>query len=152
MINRMQHVPTTKKTTFRVLVIDADERDREQTTRALGKSWPFDRDLKVIWAGDTADALAKLQFERCTLILLGGDSPHSHGMEVLRQLRTEGVRIPAVMVSALRRDDILDALDELAAAHVHDAEMNMHTFYDAIGKSLQLLGFIPRSTPTMAAG
>lgn len=152
MIKRMQPLPTTRKTTFRVLVIDANEHDRDQTMRALGKSWPFDRDLEVIWADNPADAIAKLQSERCTLILLGGDSPQSPGMEILRQLRAQGVRIPAVMMSALRRDDILDALEGLAAAHVHDAEMNVRTFYDAIGKSLQLLGFIPRSTPTMAAG
>lgn len=146
MINRVQQL-TPPKASFRVLVIGNHENNRDQIAGVLGKSWPFERDMQLVWAVDTVEALARLETERCTLILL----PDDGGTEILRQLRAHGVRIPAVMVSALRRDDLLDNLESLAAAHVHHDEMNMLTFYNAISTSLRLLGFIPRSPQPLAA-
>lgn len=68
------------------------------------------------------------------------------GGDVLREIRKLGVRIPVVILSGLRRDQIAENIDSLAAAFLNKDEMNPVSFHEAIAESLRLLGLTPPRT------
>lgn len=67
------------------------------------------------------------------------------GADVLRHMRKNGVHIPVIVISGLRREAIDANLDELGAAFLNKDEMNPRDFHDAIETSLKLMGV---SAPT----
>lgn len=127
--------------TFHVLVIDDDPIARELTVTYLDRAWPFERGLVAHFAGDGGEALDKIRSVRFALIVLDWRLPVVAGSEVLQQIRTSGSRIPVVVISGLRREDIAEDLDLLGAAFLGKEHMNADTFHSAIASSLRLLGF-----------
>jgi len=123
-----------------VLVIDDNEMDREIIVRHLDKAWPFESDMVLDQAGDGREALQKINGQRYALIVLDWKLPHVGGGEVLRHIRGNGVRIPVVVLSGLKRVDIAEDLDKLCAAFLNKDEMTPDTFHQAIASSLRLLG------------
>ncbi len=140
----------TSKSGFRVLVIDENEQNRADTLRALARSWPFHRELQVIWAHDTKDALARLREEPCTLVLLNRHTRDRDVATELRRLRDHGLRVPVVVVSDLASAELIAELKLLAAVHLPRQQMSKVTFHDAVGNSLRLLGRLPSDTQPIA--
>ena len=138
--------PTTKSPdtastqALRVLVVDADEADRQDIVLQLGAAWPFERELLVEFADDGHSALKKLAAARFSLIVLDWKSPEMSGGDVLRTIRSGGARTPAVVLSSLRRHEILDDIEALGTAFVNKAELTTITLHEAIASSLRMLG------------
>ena len=122
------------------MVADDCEADCALTIRHLGKAWPFACDVVVECAANGARALEKLRQSRFALAVLDWNMPHLDGREVLRTIRAEGLRIPVVVVSGQRREDIAQDLQRMDAAFVHKDELNPISLSSAITASLQLAG------------
>jgi CheY-like chemotaxis protein len=134
--------PTAKtgRRSFAVLVIDDNEVDRQLTTALLAEAWPFERDMAVDTAGDGREALEKMRTTRFALIVLDWKLPLVGGSEVLRSMRRNGIFTPVVVLSGLERTQIHEDLESLGAAYLNKAEMSQTSLYDAIARSLRLLG------------
>ena len=124
----------------RVLVADDCKPDRELTIRHLGEAWPFKQDMVVECAADGMEALTKLRRSRFALAVLDWNMPHLGGRELLRAIREHGLRLPVVVVSGERHEDIAHDLTSMAAAFVHKVELNPIRFCSAIAVSFQLQG------------
>lgn len=138
----------TKKTGFPVLVVDDSAPDTELTIAYLSEAWPFEHDLEVEFACDGKEALEKIHAKRFALLVLDWRLPTMGDGEVLRHLRSEGVRLPTVVVSGLMREEITADLETLGASFVNKNQLTSTTLYHAIASSLQLLGF---SMPSQAS-
>ena len=136
---------------FRVLVIDDSEVDRELTTRHLGKAWPFEHGMAVAYAATGPEALDRMRRQRFALIVLDWKLPGLGGGELLQQLRHNGVRVPVVVLSGLKREAITEDLQALAAAFLNKDDLNPLTFHRAIAESLQLLGLTQPAPSSSAA-
>ena len=124
----------------RVLVADDSEIDREITIRHLGQAWPFEGDMVVECAANGMEALQKLRRSRFALAVLDWDMPHLGGGELLRTIRENGLRLPVVVVSGHRREEIAQDLESMAAAFVPKVELTPIRFCSAIAVSFQLQG------------
>lgn len=124
----------------RVLVADDYEPDRALAIRHLGPAWPSGRDVLVECVTNGREALEKLRQDRFALVVLDWNMPHLGGRGVLQAMRENGMRIPVVVVSGQRREDIANDLETMAAAFVRNAELNPVSFGSAIAASLQLPG------------
>ena len=107
----------------------------------LTQAWTFEHDLEVDYASDGREAIEKIRAKRFALLVLDWKLPVMGDGEVLRQLRSEGVRLPVVVVSGLSREEISADLEVLGAAFVNKNHLNPGSLYLAIADSLQLLGF-----------
>jgi CheY-like chemotaxis protein len=125
---------------FRVLIIDDNEVDREIIVRNLGQAWPFERGMAVECASDGEEALEKIRTERFALIVLDWRLPLVGGAEVLRAIRLNGVCIPVVVISGMQREHISEDIESFGAAFLNKDEMNYNTLHDAIATSLRLMG------------
>ena len=96
--------------------------------------------MVVECASDGKQALEKFRRSRFALAVLDWNMPQVSGGDVLRTMRNCGVRIPVVVVSAERRENIVNDLSAMAAAYVHKDELNPISFCSAIAVSLQLQG------------
>jgi CheY-like chemotaxis protein len=125
---------------LRVLVIETNEADRQNIVLHLGAAWPFERELLVEFADDGQSALQKLAAARFSLIVLDWKTPEMLGGELLRTIREGGARTPAVILSDLRRHEILDDIEALGTAFINRAELNSSSLREAIASSLRMLG------------
>ena len=150
----MERAPTSAlpaNRQFNVLVIDDSEVDCELTTRHLGHAWPFEHEMAVTYAATGPEALDTLRRQRFTLIVLDWKLPGLGGGELLQQLRHNGVRIPVVVLSGLKRAAIAEDLKTLGAAFLNKDELNPLTLHRAIAESLQLLGRTQPAASSTAA-
>jgi CheY-like chemotaxis protein len=131
----------------RVLVADDDESDRLLTIWQLGDAWPVKGELVVECATDGTQALEKIRSHPYALVVLDWSMPRTDGAEVLRAMRERDLRIPVVVLSDQRREDIAHELDSMTAAFVSKAELDAHSFRNAIAVSM-LLQAMPRSAGT----
>jgi CheY-like chemotaxis protein len=122
----------------RVLVVDDSEPDRLLTIFHLGQAWPFERHLMAECAADGAEALEKIRGRPFELVVLDWNMPRVDGDEVLRTMRHSGVRIPVVVLSGQRRDDIATDLEAMTAVYVNKNELDVASFRGAITASIQL--------------
>jgi two-component system chemotaxis response regulator CheY len=120
----------------RVLVADDSPDDREMTIRHLGEAWPFERDMVVECADDGMEALQKLRRSRFALAVLDWNMPHLGGRELLRTIRKDGLRLPVVVVSGERHEDIAHDLRSMSAAFVPKLELNSVRFCSAIAVAM----------------
>ena len=125
---------------MRVLVVNENEADRQNLVPHLGQAWPFESELFIDGAKDSKEALEKLASSRFSLIIVDWNVPEMHGGELLRTFRRAGARIPTVIVSDLRRHEILDDIEALGASFLNKAEMDVVNFRDAIASSLRMMG------------
>jgi CheY-like chemotaxis protein len=125
---------------LRVLVVEPNEAERQQIVLCLGAAWPFERELLVEFANDGASALQRLATTRFSIIVLDWKIREMPGGALLRTLRDGGARTPAVILSDLRRHEILDDIEALGAAFVNKAELNSTSLREAIASSLRMLG------------
>lgn len=123
-----------------VLVIDDNEADRKLTIAMLAHAWPFEREMAVEVAADGKEALEKMRTVRFSLVVLDWKLPLVGGSEVLRTMRTNGVRAPVVVLSGLQRDQIQEDLESFGAAFLNKSDMDYDTLHKAIATSLELLG------------
>lgn len=91
-----QSVREIRRTTIRVLYAEHDLVDVELTERAFREHGPH-LHLEVAWRG--REALAKLRAAPYDLFLLDYRMPDLSGIEILKALREECIRIPVVMVT-----------------------------------------------------
>jgi CheY-like chemotaxis protein len=132
--------PTSKAVSrdFPVLVADDDELDRALTIMKLRKASPFDGAMMVDSARNGAEALEKIRRNHFALVVLDWNMPPLDGWDVLRRMRENGVRVPVVVVSGKRRQDISSDLAAMAATFVNKDELNATSFRNAIAASIQL--------------
>jgi CheY-like chemotaxis protein len=130
----------TQPQALRVLVVDDNEADRQNIEPHLGRAWPFEREMLVEYATDGPEALAKLIAARFSLIIVDWNTTETRGGELLRTFRRAGARIPVVIVSDLRRHQIVDDIEALGAAFLNKAEMDVVNFRDSIASSMRMLG------------
>jgi len=121
----------------RILVADDGEADRFLTIWQLGKVWP-NGGMLVECAADGTEALEKIHGHRYALVVLDWNLPWQDGAEVLRAMRERDLRIPVVVLSDQRREDIANELESMAAAYVNKEELDAHNFRNAIKTSMQL--------------
>jgi len=139
------------KTALPVLIIDDSETDREITAHCLGKAWPFEREMAADFAADGHEALEKMRGTRYALIALDWKLPGMGGGEVLRNICQTGVRIPVVVLSGLRRDQIAENIESLGASFLNKDDMDPVSFHEAIAESIRFLGLTrPHTTAETA--
>jgi CheY-like chemotaxis protein len=125
---------------MRVLVVNENEADRQNMVSLIGQAWPFESELIVEHASHSQAALEKLVAAKFSLIVVDWSVPETRGGELLRSFRRAGARIPTVIVSDLRRHEILDDIEALGASFLNKAEMDVVNFRDAIASSLRMMG------------
>lgn len=79
----------------KVLVIDDEPGVRELISEALSLS-----DINAVQAADGLEALSYLRRERFDLLILDINMPKLDGLALLEKLRTEGMSVPVLMLSA----------------------------------------------------
>jgi CheY-like chemotaxis protein len=123
---------------FRVLIIDDSEIDREIIIRHIRHAWPFEA---LAWesAADGHEAMSKLAQGSFTVVILKWQLPKLHGVNVLRKLRADGVDTPVIVVSELERGEIADDLESLGAAFLTKENINPTTLRDAMAISARWL-------------
>jgi CheY-like chemotaxis protein len=123
---------------FHALVADDDDEDRLLTIWQLGAAWPVAEGLTVECAADGVEALEKISRGRYALVILDWDMPEQDGEAVLKAIRANGLRVPVVVVSGQRRENIKGDLAALAATFANKNELDAGRFRSAIRDSLQL--------------
>ncbi len=93
---------------MRILVVDDDRAVRQSLRRSLTFNG-----YEVELASDGTEALARVAESRPDLIVLDVMMPRMGGLETCRELRSRGVGIPVLMLTA--RDGVADREDGLAA-------------------------------------
>jgi two-component system OmpR family response regulator len=79
----------------KVLVIDDEPGVRELISEALSLS-----EITAVQAADGLEALSFLRRERFDLLILDINMPKLDGLDLLEKLRTEGMSVPVLMLSA----------------------------------------------------
>jgi signal transduction histidine kinase len=98
---------------LRLLIIDDDPADRLAIRRAL-EAWA----VELEEAGDADDALGKLAERRYDCLILDQDLPTVSGIELAKQLRAQGNRVPIVFVTDRLQDEEL--LQQAVDAGIND--------------------------------
>ncbi len=135
-------IATTQNATTRTwhaLIVDDSDSDTELAAVHLQRAHPGDSTLTVVRAADGEAALAKLDQEHFTLLILDWQMPRIGGAEVLRHLRNSGSHTAVVVLSGLNRNEIKENLESLAAVYLNKNEMNTETLQSAIALALKLL-------------
>jgi len=122
----------------RVLVADDDESDRLLTIWQLGDAWPVKNGLLVECAADGEEALEKIRAHRYALVVLDWNMPRQDGAEVLRAMREHELRIPVVVLSDQRLEDIATALELMTAAFLNKGDLDTQSLRNAIAVSVLL--------------
>ena len=136
-----QGAPTNPSQSLLVLIVDDNVVDQQLAALYLSEAWPFERDLALEYAGNGAEALAKLDRRRFALVVLDWTMPVLGGNEVLRRLRAKGSRVPVIVLSGLERTAIPEDLEKLGAAFISKDGLTADILHAAIATSLRLLGF-----------
>lgn len=92
----------------RVLVVEDDPTTAESLVRGLSAEG-----FSVRWAASGDDALTSLRAQPQDLVVLDWMLPGTSGVEVLRALRTQGQRVPVLLLTA--RDAVSDRVTGLEA-------------------------------------
>ena len=124
---------------FGVLVVAGSEPERRATVDSLGKAWPFEHEMALDCAAADGEALAKLRAKRFALLVVDWDSSGGDRGQFLQELRRGGVRVPAVVISNLRRDQIMEDIEASGAVFVNKSELDAAILHDAVAESLQHL-------------
>ena len=125
-----------KRGSFRVLVVDDNEVDRELTTRYLSAAWPFEHDLVVEGAATGQEALDKLLQSRWTLVLLDWNMPGVDGADVLRHLRQADMRVPVLILTGSAYEDLADVLRQYRVGFLNKDGIDAGRLYRAIAAAL----------------
>ena len=102
---------------MKILVVDDDPAVRESLRRSL-----IFNGYAVVLAADGEEALDKVQSERPDMAILDVMMPKLDGLEVCRELRSQGDDIPILLLTA--RDSVservawLDAGADLSLIHI----------------------------------
>ena len=97
----------------RILIADDEEGIRESLSLILGD------DYDLVFAVDGEETLAKLQQEPFALVLLDIKMPKLDGLDVMKQLKAQGITAPILMLTAYQSIELakeavtLGALDYL---------------------------------------
>src|SRR5256712_7614005 len=91
-----------RRAPIRVLYAEPDPGDRELTLRPFDEHDPRARVETVTLA---REAIARLKAVHYDVLLLDNRLPDLSGIEVLKELQAEGIRIPVVMVTGGRDED-----------------------------------------------
>ena len=123
---------------LRVLVADDHEAERQLTIQQLGEAWPFARDLVVESVTDGAAALRKIRLHQYACVMLDWNLPLAAGADVLQTIRTEGRRVPVVVLATQPRAAIAADLESLAAAYLNKSELNPTRICNALAAAILL--------------
>ncbi len=93
----------------RILVADDEEGIRESLGLILGK------DYDVAFAVDGQETLAKLTAERFDLVLLDIKMPKLDGLDVMKQLKAQGITAPILMLTAYQSIEMAKEAVKLGA-------------------------------------
>jgi CheY-like chemotaxis protein len=143
---------------FRVLVVDDCDGDRQLTAMFLRAHWPFEQDLVLDCANNGEEALKKIHQSRYTLLMLDWNMPGVDGHDLLARLREEGNRIPAVVLTGQRRDEVELEVKSLGAGYMNKNNLSPENFRRAVVEALDRLGWVaafsqePQPTSLAAAG
>lgn len=124
---------------FRILVVDDDQVDRELLIRHIRHAWPFEYELRVEKAVDGEEALEKLAESSFTTIVLDWHLPKLQGVDVLRALRANGVNVPVIIVSGVSREEITEDLESQGAVYLKKQEINSASLREAMATSARSL-------------
>jgi DNA-binding response OmpR family regulator len=91
---------------LRLLIVEDDALLGAGLQAALAKA-----DFEVVWAHDGRSAMDRLRAEPFAVAVLDIGLPDISGMDVLRRLRAEGLRLPVLMLTA--RDTTRDKVQSL---------------------------------------
>ena len=98
-----------------ILIVDDDTDLRE----ALAEQLALEADFKVTEAGTVAQGLAAARSLSPDLIILDVDLPDGDGRDACKQLRSEGISAPVIMLTAAAEDaDAIRGLDSGADDYV----------------------------------
>ena len=98
---------------MKILVADDSRVMRQIVIRTLRQAGYDDHD--IVEAEDGADALAKVGSEKPDLVLSDWNMPNKTGIELLRELRAQGITVPFGFVTSEGSPD-MRALAEQAGA------------------------------------
>ena len=93
----------------RILIADDEEGIRGSLTLILGE------DYELVFAENGTEALAKLRSEPFALAFLDLKMPKLDGMEVLKALNGEQVRVPIIMLTAYQSVELAQDAVKLGA-------------------------------------
>jgi DNA-binding response OmpR family regulator len=86
----------------RILLVDDDE-----DLSVMIEAWLSSRGHKVLAVFSGADGLEQMRFGKFDLIILDGHLPDMEGIDICREYRGEGGKVPILMLSGnTNRDDL----------------------------------------------
>lgn len=97
----------------RLFVIDDDQLMREVLVRRLARSGREISDF-----ADAADAVDPIVIHRPDLVVTDFRMPRMSGIELVRRLRAQGIRVPVIIVTADPSVELIEQAHALGVAHV----------------------------------
>lgn len=125
----------SKQESFRVLLVDDSDVDREIAARYLRSAWPFEGHIELDAARNGMEALQKVNAADYLLILLDWRMPRLGGCEFLQQLRRERKTMPVVVLTGLQRHELELAIEPLGASFLNKDELSPTSLRQAITTS-----------------
>ena len=89
---------------LRVLLVDDDIADRLICRRTLGRF--DDLDVELLEAGSAEEGRRRIVEEQPDCVLLDYSLGPTSGLELLAQLRQDGVDVPVIMLTGYQRDEL----------------------------------------------
>jgi len=130
-------MPTTldRKESFRVLLVDDSDVDREIAARYLRNAWPFEGGMELESARNGLEAMQKVRATEYVLIVLDWRMPRLSGSEFLRELRRDRNATPVVVLSGLQRQELDLEIESLGASFLNKDELSAAALRQAISNS-----------------
>jgi DNA-binding response OmpR family regulator len=122
-----------------VLVVAGSEAERQAAVASLGQAWPFKNEMALDCAATDVEALEKLRAKRFALVVVDWDATGGNGGQILQGMKRSQIRVPALVISQLRRDQIEAEIEALGAVFVNKGELDAAILHDAVAESLQHL-------------
>jgi CheY-like chemotaxis protein len=114
----------------RILVAD-DEPAIVELLRTVLSIWSYG----VEFCADGEAALARAGEDRFTVLLLDYQMPRLTGLEVLRKLRTDGRRVPAVLMSGHFTDAVIEECRRLTDVHLLPKPFTLAALREALHRA-----------------
>ena len=119
---------------LRILIADDEEGIRESLSLILGK------DYDVAFAVDGQETLAKLTSERFDLALLDIKMPKLDGLDVMKQLKAQGITAPVLMLTAYQSIELAKEAVKLGALDYLPKPFEREHILDAVRGALKQKG------------
>ncbi len=121
---------------FKILIVDDDEVDRMAVRRALSKAG---FDLEIVEAEDSGIALASLKKSKFDCILLDYRLPDRDGIELIKDLRLMGIKVPSIVLTGQGDEQIaVEMMKAGASDYLSKSKVSPETLSQTLRNAIRI--------------